>query len=107
MHDRVLNTCPSGNRPSRASMTCTNRGLWLASNSSSESFMQNPTSIPRLAVALAASILVAACGGDPGGPTPAEIASVSGTVKAASGAVVEGATVKAGSVTATTDAAGQ
>src|ERR671914_3089429 len=62
---------------------------------------QISTSIPTLAIALATSILVAACGGsDPGGPTAT--ATVSGVVKAATGAVIEGASVRIGAVTATT-----
>ena len=64
-------------------------------------------SIHTLAVALVASTLVIACGsGDPGGP-PAT-ATVSGIVTAATGgAVLEGATVKIGSATATTGANGR
>jgi len=50
-------------------------------------------------------IVVTACGGnDPGGP--AATAIVSGVVKAATGAVIEGASVKIGSATATTGADG-
>jgi hypothetical protein len=56
-------------------------------------FMQPSTSIPTLAIALATSILVAACGGsDPGGPSAT--ATVSGVVRAASGAVIEGASTQ-------------
>src|SRR5918999_2964451 len=67
---------------------------------------QISTSIPTLAIALATSILVAACGGsDPGGPTAT--ATVSGVVRDASGAVIVGATVKIGSATATTGADGR
>ena len=72
--------------------------------------MQFSTSIPALAMALAASILVAACGkGDPGAPTPTETATatVSGVVTAATGAVIAGASVKVGSATATTGADGR
>jgi hypothetical protein len=59
--------------------------------------MRRPTGLLlAVAAALAASILAAACGaGDPGGP--AATATVSGVVKAATGAVVQGASVKIGS----------
>jgi hypothetical protein len=68
--------------------------------------MRFTASVPTLATALATSILVAACGGsDPGGPTPT--ATVSGVVTAATGAVIEGASVKIGSATATTGADGR
>jgi hypothetical protein len=68
--------------------------------------MQISTTIRTLAIALATSILGAACGGsDPGGPTAT--ATVSGVVRAASGAVIEGASVKIGSATATTGADGR
>jgi pimeloyl-ACP methyl ester carboxylesterase len=68
--------------------------------------MRFSTSIPTLAIALAASISVAACGGsDPGGPTAT--ATVSGIVTAASGAVVEGASVSVGSAATTTGADGR
>ena len=67
--------------------------------------MRFSTSIPTLATALAASVLVAACGnGDPARPTAT--ASLSGVVKAASGVGIEGASVKIGSATATTGAGG-
>ena len=71
--------------------------------------MQFSTSIPTLAVALATAILVAACGGksDSGGPTATATATVSGVVTAAAGAVIEGASVKIGSATATTGADGR
>ncbi|HEU4561763.1 MAG TPA: carboxypeptidase-like regulatory domain-containing protein [Longimicrobium sp.] len=60
-----------------------------------------------LAVALATS-LVAACGGsDPGITPPQPTATVSGVVKAATGAVLAGASVKIGSATATTGADGK
>src|SRR3712207_1749582 len=55
------------------------------------------------AAALLTSLLVAACGG----PTETATANVSGVVRAASGAVIEGASVKIGTVTATTGADGQ
>jgi len=59
-----------------------------------------------IAAALATSILVAACGGsDPGGPV--ETATVSGVVTAAGGGVIQGASVKIGSATATTGADGR
>src|SRR3712207_52992 len=63
--------------------------------------MQISTMIHTLAIGLVTSILVAACGDSgPGGPTAT--ATVSGVVRAASGAVIEGASVKIGSATATT-----
>ena len=66
--------------------------------------MRFSTSI--LAITLAASMLVAACGGsDPAGP--AETATVSGVVRAAGGAAIEGASVKIGSAAATTGADGR
>jgi hypothetical protein len=68
--------------------------------------MQISTSIPTFAIALATSILVAACGGsDPGGPTATAI--LSGVVRAASGAVIQGASVSIGSATTTTGADGR
>lgn len=68
--------------------------------------MQFSTSIPALAIALATSLIVAACGeSDPVGSTAT--ATVSGVVKAATGAVIEGASVKIGSATATTGADGR
>jgi N-acetylneuraminic acid mutarotase len=66
--------------------------------------VQFSTSIPRLALALVASIVVAACG-DPGGPTAT--ATLSGVVTAATGAVIQGASVKIGSASATTGADGR
>jgi pimeloyl-ACP methyl ester carboxylesterase len=70
--------------------------------------MRFSTSVPALAVALVTSILAAACGGgDPGGPTAAATATVSGVVKAATGAVIEGASVTIGSAAATTGADGR
>ena len=66
--------------------------------------MQLPASIPALAIVT--SMIVAACGaGDPGGPTAT--ATVSGVVSAATGAVIEGASVRIGSATATTGADGR
>jgi len=68
--------------------------------------VQISTSIPTLAVALATSLLLAACGeSDPGGPTAT--ATVSGVVRAASGVVIEGASVSIGNATATTGADGR
>jgi pimeloyl-ACP methyl ester carboxylesterase len=68
--------------------------------------MQFSTSIPAVAMALATSLFVAACGAsDPGGPTGT--ATVSGVVKAATGAVVEGASVNIGSATTTAGADGR
>jgi N-acetylneuraminic acid mutarotase len=66
--------------------------------------MQFSTAIPRLAIALAASIFAAACG-DPSG-TPAT-ATLSGVVTATGGAVIAGASVKMGSASATTGADGR
>jgi hypothetical protein len=58
------------------------------------------------AITLATSIFLAACGyGDPARPTAT--ATVAGVIRATSGAVIEGASVKIGSATATTDAGGQ
>jgi pimeloyl-ACP methyl ester carboxylesterase len=68
--------------------------------------VQFSTSLPTLAMALGASLLAAACGDrDPGGPTAT--ATVSGVVRASTGAVIEGATVRIGSATATTGADGR
>src|SRR5688572_16667729 len=68
--------------------------------------MQFSTSIPTLAMALVTSIFAAACGeSDPGDPTTT--ATLSGVVKAATGAVIAGASVKIGSATATTGADGR
>jgi hypothetical protein len=68
--------------------------------------MRFSTSIPALAIALATSMFVDACGeSDPGGP-PAT-ATVTGVVKAATGAVIEGASVTIGSATAATGADGR
>ena len=64
------------------------------------------TSIRTLAIALATLIPVAACGEtDPLPPTAT--ATVSGVVRAASGAVIEGASVTIGSATATTGVDGR
>ena len=66
-----------------------------------------PTSFP-LAIAVATSILVAACGdggSDPGGLTAT--ATLSGVVTGGAGAVVSGATVRVGTITATTGADGR
>ena len=70
--------------------------------------MQVSTSSRTLKIVLIASMLVAACGEkDPGGLPVTATATVSGVVKAATGgAVIAGATVKIGNVTATTDANG-
>lgn len=63
--------------------------------------MQISTSVPTRAIALAAAMLVAACGGsEPNGPIAS--VSVSGVVRAATGAVIAGASVTIGSATATT-----
>jgi len=66
--------------------------------------MQLPTPIRTLAIALTTSIFAGACGGDPGGPATATVA---GLVKAADGTVIAGATVRIGTVTATTGANGR
>jgi len=72
----------------------------------SKTVMRVSISIRTLALALVTSIVAVACGeSDPGGPT--STATVSGFVTAATGAVVEGATVKTGSATATTGADGR
>jgi pimeloyl-ACP methyl ester carboxylesterase len=62
-----------------------------------------------VAAALATSMLSAACGGsdDAGGPSVTPTATVSGVVGASTGAVVEGASVRVGSVSATTGADGR
>ena len=68
--------------------------------------MRFSTSSGTLAMALATSLLVAACGkSDPGSPTAT--ATVSGVVRAPTGAVIEGASVKIGSATGTTGADGR
>jgi N-acetylneuraminic acid mutarotase len=68
--------------------------------------MQLSKSIPTFAKALITSIVVAACGGDgdPGGISAS--ATLSGAVTTPGGAPVQGATVKVGTVTATTAANG-
>jgi N-acetylneuraminic acid mutarotase len=67
--------------------------------------MQLPTAIRTLAFALATSIFVTGCGGsDPGGP---QTAAVSGVVKTATGALIQGASVSIGSATAITGADGR
>jgi pimeloyl-ACP methyl ester carboxylesterase len=68
--------------------------------------MRFSTSIPTLVIALMASILVTACGeSDPALPTAT--ATVSGVVRAATGAVIEGASVSIGSASTTTGADGR
>ena len=70
--------------------------------------MRFSTAIPPFAMALATSILFAACGkSEAGGPTTTATATVSGVVKASTGAVIEGASVQIGSATGTTDADGE
>jgi pimeloyl-ACP methyl ester carboxylesterase len=67
--------------------------------------MQFSTSFSMLAIALATSILFAACGeNDPA--RPSATATVSGVVRAATGTVVEGALVSIGNATARTGADG-
>ena len=68
--------------------------------------MQISTTIRTLAIALATSILVAACG-ESAPVTPSATATVSGVVRAASGAVIEGASVTIASATATTGVDGR
>ena len=68
--------------------------------------MRVSTLVSPRALGLATSILVAACGeGDPAGPNAT--ATVSGLVTAATGAVIEGASVRIGDATATTGADGR
>ena len=68
--------------------------------------MQFSTSVRTLAAALVASMVVAACGeSDPARPTAT--ATVSGVVRAATGAVIQGASVKIDDATATTGADGR
>ena len=68
--------------------------------------MRTSRPIPTIAMAVATSMLLAACGdSDPGSPTAT--ASVSGVVTAPTGTVIEGATVKIGSATATTGSDGR
>jgi N-acetylneuraminic acid mutarotase len=62
--------------------------------------------IPPLAIALVASIVVAACGGN-GASGPAAAATVSGVVKASTGAGIEGASVRIGTASVTTGADGR
>ena len=65
-------------------------------------------SIRTIALGLVASIVAAACGqGDPAGPAPIATATVAGVVTAATGGVIEGASVKIGTETATTGADGR
>jgi pimeloyl-ACP methyl ester carboxylesterase len=64
------------------------------------------SSISRLVTALAASLVVGACGGS--GPVEfTATATVSGVVQSATGAVIQGASVKIGSAAATTGADGR
>lgn len=66
----------------------------------------NPATVLRAAsLAFASSMFLAACGKD-APPGPAPTTTLSGVVKAASGAFIQGATVKVGSITATTGADG-
>lgn len=68
--------------------------------------MHFPSSIPALAVALVTSILVGACGESaPTGPTAT--ATLSGVVNAATGGVIQGASVTIGTATATSGADGR
>jgi N-acetylneuraminic acid mutarotase len=52
------------------------------------------------------AVILSACAESPGEPTPGLTANLSGVVTAASGAFIEGASVKIGSTVATTDADG-
>jgi N-acetylneuraminic acid mutarotase len=66
------------------------------------------TSIRLLALAVLTSIVVAACAeSDPAGASATETATVSGVVRADSGSVIEGASVRIGSAAATTGADGR
>ena len=67
--------------------------------------MQFSTTIPTLAIALATSFFAGACGSDAGAPT--EVATLSGIVKTSAGAVIQGASVRVGTITATTGADGR
>jgi pimeloyl-ACP methyl ester carboxylesterase len=71
--------------------------------------MKFSTSLPALAVALVTSFWVAACGSetDTSGPGIVTTADVSGVVKTATGAVIQGASVRIGNATATTGADGR
>jgi pimeloyl-ACP methyl ester carboxylesterase len=102
-------TSGPGERPGRG--TCAD-GMNPMTNSSPRTAaaipMRLPTSISTRALALATCILVAACGqGEPSGPGAAATATVSGVVRAASGAVIQGASVSVGSAAATTGADGR
>lgn len=68
--------------------------------------MHFPTSIPNVAIALVTSMMVTACA-ERAPSAPGATASVSGVVKAGTGAVIEGASVRIGSATATTGADGR
>ena len=79
-----------------------------ASELSQQRRMQHSTSRPTLALAIAISVLFAACGqSDPADPTVTATAIVTGVVKAATGDVVSGASVKIGNASATTGADGR
>ena len=67
--------------------------------------MQVSTTIRTLVIAFVTSISAAACGSDAGGPS--ESATLSGIVKTAAGAAIQGASVTIGSATATTGADGR
>src|SRR5687768_18410259 len=68
--------------------------------------MFNRISTPTSALVAALAVIMAACAGnDPSAATPT--ATVSGVVKAATGAVIEGAAVTIGSATVTTAADGR
>ncbi|MDF1503455.1 carboxypeptidase regulatory-like domain-containing protein [Roseisolibacter sp. H3M3-2] len=61
----------------------------------------------RTFAALAASLVLVACGGGGGDPTGSATATVAGVVKDAAGAVIAGASVSVGALTATTGADGR
>ena len=69
--------------------------------------MRVSKSISTLVFALATGVLVGACGGSSPSLPPAATATVSGVVRAASGTVIEGASVKIGDATTTTGADGR
>ncbi len=69
--------------------------------------MRVSTPISTLVLALATGVLAGACGGSSPSLPPAATATVSGVVRAATGAVIEGASVKIGGATTTTGADGR
>ncbi len=69
--------------------------------------MRGSTRISTLAMTVATSMLVAACGTNDAAAPAAGTASLSGVVRAAAGPVIEGASVSIGGATATTGADGR